>query len=172
MHVRRALALSLVTPLLLAGCSDGGEPEADPTPKMPETSSTTPSPSETVEEESPEEFIRRWVEAGDRMQVTGDTAAYKEMSPNCKPCLGFVKNVDAVYEAGGSAEFAGTEITRIRKHAPNPPTFDVRQEVPETVIRRSSDAPPQTLPAGSTEIRVILKRAGESWKVTYFGILS
>ena len=58
MHVRRALALTLAVPVLLAGCSEDPEPE----PKIPETTSSSPTPtpteSETPEAESPEDFIR------------------------------------------------------------------------------------------------------------------
>lgn len=173
MHVRRALALTLAVPILLAGCSN--DPEPEPEPKMPETSSSTPTPtpteSETPEAESPEDFIRRWVKAGDEMQVTGETAEYSSMSPNCKACQGFVDSVEEVYRAGGSAEFAGTRITGIERYAGDPPTYDVSQRVPETTIRRG-DGKTQTFPAGSTQIRVILKKAKAEWQVTYFGILS
>ena len=86
MDVRRAVALALVVPLLLAGCS-----EDEPEPKMPDPTPTSsePSPSptesETVEAESAEEFIRRWQAAGDEMQVTGDTTEYDAMTPRCRP---------------------------------------------------------------------------------------
>jgi len=172
MHVRRSLALAVVAPLLLAGCTD----DAEPTPKMPDptTSSSTPTPteSETPEAESAEDFIRRWVEAGDQMQVTGETDEYAAMAPNCQPCQGFVTSVEDVYSAGGSAEFAGTRVTDIRRYASNPPTYDVSQNVPETVIHHGDSGKTETLPAGKTRIRVILKRAKSEWLVTYFGILS
>nr|WP_300046928.1 hypothetical protein [uncultured Nocardioides sp.] len=172
MHVRRALALTLAVPALLVGCSDDPEPK----PKIPETTSSSPTPtptdSVTPEAESPEDFIRRWVEAGDEMQVTGETAEYDGMSPNCKACQGFVDSVEEVYDAGGSAEFAGTRITGIKRYASDPPTYDVSQRVPETTIRRGDSGETQTLPGGSTRIRVILKKSGADWQVTYFGILS
>lgn len=171
MHVRRALALTAVVPLLLAGCSDDPEPQ----PKMPDpppSSSPSPTASETVEAESAEEFIRRWVKAGDEMQVTGDTAEYAAMSPDCKPCQGFVSSVEDVYSNGGSADYAGTRITDIKRYAADPPTFDVGQSVPETVIRQGESGEVERLPAGDTRIRVILKRDKSDWFVTYFGILS
>ena len=87
MHVRRALALTLAVPILLAGCSDDPEPE----PKIPETTSSSPTPSptesETPEAESPEDFIRRWQEAADEMARTGETAAFMRLSKGCQACV-------------------------------------------------------------------------------------
>ncbi|RYB94784.1 hypothetical protein EUA93_10750 [Nocardioides oleivorans] len=171
MHVRRALALAVLAPLLLVGCSDDPEPK----PQMPETSTATPTEepteTETPEVESAEDFIRRWVKAGDEMQVTGDTAEYDAMTPNCKACQGFVESVEQVYAAGGSAQFAGTTVTKIRRYAAKPPTYDVSQDVAETVIKHGDTGKTETYPAGSTRIRVILKTTQSGWLVTYFGIL-
>ena len=170
MDVRRALALTLVLPLLLAGCT-----EDEPTPKMPDpptTPSSTPSPtaSETPEAESAEDFIRRWVAAGDEMQVTGETAKYDAMTPDCKACQAFVENVRTVYDAGGSAEFAGTTIVSITRMEEKPPTFDLMKEIPETVIREASGEV-RSLPPGRTTLRVTLGKVQGAWVVTHFGIL-
>lgn len=170
MHVRRLLALALSGPVLLAGCSD----EAAPTPKMPEpsTSSSTPTPteSETPEAESPEDFIRRWVKAGDEMQVTGETGEYSAMTPKCRPCQSFVANVEDVYEDGGRAEFAGSRIVQIKRMDDAPPTYNLTKDLPETIIHRSGGRT-ETLPGGRTTIRVTLGKANGSWVVTHFGIL-
>ena len=170
MHVRRALALTLAVPVLLAGCSD----DPEPTPKMPETTSSSPTPtpteSETPQAESPEDFIRRWVKAGDEMQVTGETAEYDAMTPKCKPCQAFVENVASVYEQGGSAEFAGSKIVQLKRVGGSPPTYDLTKDLPETVIKRA-EGEPETLPGGRTTIRVTLGKQDEQWVVTHFGIL-
>ena len=170
MHVRRALALVLAVPILLAGCSDDPEPE----PKVPEATSSSPTPtpteSETPEAESPEDFIRRWVKAGDEMQVTGETAEYAAMTPKCQPCQAFVENVADVYERGGSAEFAGSQIVRLKRVGGSPPTYDLTKDLPETIIRRA-EGEPETLPGGRTTIRVTLDTQGQQWVVAHFGIL-
>ena len=170
MHVRRALALSVVIPLLLAGCTD----DAEPTPQMPDptTSSATPTAteSETPEAESAEEFIRRWVEAGDKMQVTGETNEYDAMTPKCKPCQTFVANVEEVYSAGGNAEFAGSRIVQIKRMGDAPPTYNLTKDLPETTINRPNGKA-ETLPGGRTTIRVTLGKVDGQWVVTHFGIL-
>ncbi len=90
MHVRRALALTVLAPLLLAGCSDG-DPEPSPTPKMPDPTSASPSPteSETPEAESAEDFIRRWQAAADAMRRSGDAKETAEdghrLQSVCRP---------------------------------------------------------------------------------------
>ena len=123
MHVRRALALTLAVPVLLAGCSDDPEPK----PKIPETTSSSPTPtpteSETPEAESPEDFIRRWVEAGDEMQVTGETAEYRRIVAKCKAVRGVRRQVDDVYGQGGSVEFAGIRSQSAQADAAQPPTY-------------------------------------------------
>lgn len=170
MHVRRTLALAVVVPLLLAGCTD----EPEPTPKMPEPTSSSPTPSpsesETPEAESAEDFIRRWVEVGDEMQVTGETAEYDAMTPECEPCQGFVANVKEVYSTGGSAEFSGSRIIQIRRVGDAPPTYNLTKDLPETTINRPNGTP-ETLPGGRTTIRVTLGKVGGQWVVTHFGIL-
>jgi len=171
MDVRRTLALALVVPLLLAGCT-----EDEPEPKMPDPPSTSsePSPSptetETAEAESAEDFIRRWVAIGDEMQVTGDTAGYDAMTPRCRPCQSFVKNVEEVYEAGGSAEFAGSEIVDINLVGRKPSTLDVTKDLPDTVIHEGNGEQ-RTLPGGRTTIRVTLGKSGGEWVVTHFVIV-
>ncbi len=168
MHIRRALALALAVPLLLAGCSD--DPEQ--TPKMPDPTSSSPSPtdSETPEVESAEDFIRRWVEAGDEMQVTGETDEYDAMTPKCKPCQSFVDNVREVYDNGGSAEFAGSKILQIKRVGDAPPTYDLAKDLPETKIHRPNGKT-ETLPGGRTTIRVTLGKEQGRWVVNHFGIL-
>ena len=172
MHVRRLLALALAVPLLLAGCSD----EAKPTPKMPDSTSssptTEPSETETPEAESPEDFIRRWVKAGDEMQVTGKTKDYRAIThASCKACRAFEKAVRDVYDAGGSIEFAGTTVDRIVQREDAPPTFALTKTLPETVIRRGDATDPETLPAGETTLLVILDRVAGDWSVKYYGVL-
>jgi hypothetical protein len=172
MHVRRALALTLAVPVLLAGCSDD---EPAPTPKIPEPTSSSPTPTEAATEEpeaeSPEEFIRRWQAAGDEMQRTGDTSAYLRISPKCQACRSLAESVDDIYADGGRIEFAGAEVVRIRSAGAKPPTYDVGLRLPETVIYRSAAGDSETLPPGSMTIRVTLKEARGNWTVTHYGVL-
>ena len=107
MHPRRALALTLAVPLLLAGCSDDPEPE----PKIPETTSSSPTPTptetETAEAESPEDFIRRWAVVEAEMENTGRTAEYRKMSSECPACSELADLIEKYYEAGGFVEWDG-----------------------------------------------------------------
>jgi hypothetical protein len=172
MHVRRALALTLAVPLLLAGCSD----DTEPTPKIPDptTSSSTPTPteSETPEAESAEDFIRRWVKAADEMQVTGETDEYRSMiSRSCEACRSFLDSVEDVYGSGGSVEFAGSTINRITEREEEPPTYGVTKTLPKTVVNRGGSTEPEVLPAGRTTLLVILEGHDDGWTVSYYGVL-
>ncbi len=66
MGVRRTLAALVGAALLLAGCTDEPTPRFDPTPSpSPTESETTAEP----EAQSPEEFIREWVDLDREMQL-------------------------------------------------------------------------------------------------------
>ncbi len=174
MHPRRALALTLVVPLLLGGCSE----DPEPTPKMPDptTSSATPTATasetpETPEEETAEDFIRRWQAAGDQMQVTGETSAYLGLSPRCTACKSLAENVDEIYRGGGRVEFDGTKIVSLKRVGARPPTYDVGLELPKTVIYRGADDQPESLPSGGMTIRVTLEEGQDGWTVSRYGVL-
>ena len=168
MHVRRALALTLAVPVLLAGCSDETEPE----PKMPETTSSSPTPtpteSETPEAESPEDFIRRWVKAGDEMQATGKVQAFRALSKGCQACADLIRTVQEVYGAGGSIEFGGSKITLLRRVGKEPPTFELNMQTPQTIVRNAQDDVQDEYPAGTGKYVVTLAGRGDSWRVAHY----
>lgn len=169
MHVRRALALILAVPVLLAGCSDD---EPAPTPKIPEPTSSSPTPTEAATEEpeaeSPEEFVRRWVAVGDEMQTTGKVAEFERMSRNCQACAQVVAQVKSIYASGGSIELSGTKVAQLKRVAPTPPTFHVDLNTPETVIRSSSGAVDQRLPAGVGKYLLTLNGKPGRWYVAAY----
>lgn len=169
MHVRRALALALTVPLLLAGCSD----DPEPTPKMPDPTSSTPSPteSETPEAESAEDFIRRWQAASDEAQMSGDTEPYRSLTRGCVPCDGFASRVEQIYGAGGSIEFKGSTVLGIRSDGPDSNGHTVRVRSSRAIIVETKGAEPTTLAGGELRLHVFLRKAGESWLVGHYTIL-
>jgi hypothetical protein len=166
MHVRRALALAVVGPLLLAGCS--GDPE--PTPNIPDPTSSSPTPSptdsETPEVESAEEFIRRWVDVNTAMQATGDVGEYVALSRRCKPCKQTAERVEAIYANGGFIETEGWLIDRVidRTGSGDSPVLDLRITSTPTKYRESADAPTESFEGGRIVMRVRLND-GEPWQV-------
>ncbi len=168
MHVRRALALAVSVPLFLAGCTD----EAEPTPKIPDptTSSSTPSPTETEtpEAESPEEFVRRWVEVGDEMQASGDVSEFRKLSRNCQACAQVADQVESIYASGGSIDFAGTQVSLLERIASDPPTFHLDLKTPETIIRTKDGAVDQRLPKGTGMYLVTLNGKPGAWYVAAY----
>ena len=81
--VQRLLAsLACCGLLALAGCSDDSSSAGpDPSPSV-SSSEPSPSPTETEDAESPEEFVRRWVDVDREMQNSGDTDAYRRCHPS------------------------------------------------------------------------------------------
>jgi len=78
-------------------------------------SSGSPSAGETeaADDETPEEFVRRWVEVDREMQNTGDTQEFRSISRNCVPCKGLADQVDRIYAAGGYVRTDGFTIRRL-----------------------------------------------------------
>lgn len=167
MHVRRALALTVLAPLLLAGCSDG-DPEAEPTPKMPDSSSSTPTPteSESPEVESAEDFIRRWVEVDRAMQNSGKTGEYLSISAKCKTCVTVANRIRGIYEAGGSVRTKGLRILEVTDQSPSGGRriLDVKVESTPTVLKESATAEEERLPGGVLTYRMRLN-AGAPWQL-------
>lgn len=167
MHVRRALALSVLAPLLLAGCSDG-DSQSTPTPKMPESTSSSPSPSEseTPEAESAEDFVRRWVEVNTAMQNSGDAAEYRELSTKCKPCNQTADQIEGFYANGGWVKTKGWIIRKVvdRTGSGGAPVYDLQIDSSPTRYRESAGAEVQSLSGGPIVMRVRLN-ASAPWNV-------
>ena len=164
MHVRRALALTLAVPLLLAGCSD----DPEPTPKMPDptTSTPTPTPTETTEAESAEEFIRRWVEVNTAMQNTGDVEQYAKLSAKCRPCIQTAERIERIYANGGYVRTRGWIIQRVIDRSPETGgrILDLEIKSTPTEFIERAGAQPQSFSGGDIVIRVRLSRSAP-WQV-------
>ena len=166
MHVRRALALAVSVPLLLAGCTD----DPEPTPKIPDptTSSSTPSPTETEtpEAESAEDFIRRWVEEDRRMFETGETEAFLALGPNCDDCKEIAETVDRIYDAWGTVKWDGWTILELAPQGkPSANTFRFVVDSAPTRYRESASGPWKRLSGGRVVQLIVLEPVGASWEV-------
>ena len=166
MLVRRALALALVVPLLLAGCS-----EDEPEPKMPDPppTSSEPSPSptetETPEVESAEDFIRRWSDGLRRMQVTGDSQEFRSLGPTCESCLETADRIDQIYQSGGVIEWDGWTVLSIEPIGNSTREYRLLEESAPTRFRDSAGAPWKRLEGGRTPHVIELDPVGDSWVV-------
>lgn len=167
MHVRRALALTLTVPLLLAGCSDDPAPE----PKMPDptptSSAPSPTESETAEAESPEEFIRRWQAAALTAQNEGDTTAYRRMGPRCDPCSDFADNVDQIYADGGSVELSSLRVLSVEP-AKGAYQFRLTRMLGQTQVLDAQGNRQQSFAGGREVLNVFLEQVRGDWQVQNF----
>lgn len=167
MHVRRSLTAVAAAPLLLGlllGCQ-----EAEPTPKMPDPTASSASPTETptAEQESPEEFIRRWAAVNAEMQRTGKTEDFRLLGPDCEPCESLADRVEGIYASGGEIEWSGWTILKIRKVGHETlTTFRVEAKSAPTRYREESEGVWKELPGGRTSQQIDLTREQNSWVVT------
>ncbi|MCW2814200.1 MAG: hypothetical protein JWN84_1655, partial [Nocardioides sp.] len=166
----------------LAGCSSDPEPDVvEPTSEAPSTSTTEPisdpptsEPTSEAPAESAQEFIRRWHEVSDAMQLSGETNDYLAMGPACKPCAATAQVVERYYEAGGFIRFSGTQVSRISKlgNVGGSSEFDVARVTAPTEYKEASSGPLMTFPGGESTLRMRLKPMGDSWLVLDYSQLA
>ena len=153
-----ALALSSVV-LSLAACSDD-----EPGPKAaeePTAVETTP----VAEQETPEEFIRRWNDVLNSMQE-GDTGEWRSMTPECDGCARSADFIDEVYANGGYVKTDGRRVLSVKETSADESglVFSVRTKSAPTELRRSSTAPIERMDGGTAELQVRIKQDAATWK--------
>lgn len=163
MSVRRTVVALVGAGLLVSGCSDDPEPRFRPTdPPSPTEATTTAEP----EAQSPEEFIREWFEVGTEMQNTGETDAFRAMTPGCEPCENLAERVTQYYANGGFIQIESQEVSQVRPLSRR--EFSVMVNAATTTYKESVDSKRVTLPGGRNEFRVFLRQSGRGWLVTDF----
>ena len=151
-------ALTCCGLLALSSCSDDSSSSADP-----------PSPSPTQEAETPEAFVRRWVEVSNQMQNTGETKVYRSISRGCRPCMAVADQVEGYFEAGGYVKTGGWSISSVKFSKPGAEghvTATVEVESAPTEYKESADADAQTLEGGSVIELMTIKPRGAGWVLT------
>jgi hypothetical protein len=165
MGVRRSLAgipagiLGCSVALVLGACGGGDGSVADPP-----VSSTTSSPTESSQHESAEHFIRRWAAEDTRIQQTGDTSTFREMSRGCKGCLRLANLVDRIYEAGGFIHTQGWRVRVISHEGMN--TYLLKVLASPTTYSESKEGAVHHLPSGPAQFQLQLTSDDPSWRVT------
>jgi hypothetical protein len=160
--VQRLLAsLACCSLLALAGCSDDSSSAGpDPTPSA-SSAEPSPSPTETDDAETPEEFVRRWVDVDRKMQNSGDTDEYRRLSSKCRPCLEVAKQVEGYYSAGGYVKTDGWTSKTSRSSGATSVTIEVTSSPTEYV--ESAGGKVQRLEGGEGSYILSLQPTDESW---------
>ncbi|CUR55270.1 exported hypothetical protein [metagenome] len=167
---------ALVAPVLLlslAACTD--DPVA-PGPVTPSSPAESASPSaeaskDPLADETPHEFLRRWVEVQNEMEVTGDTDAFLALSHNCEYCTTFARRLRQIYGDGGWVKTKGWRITSIRREGKLPHgevSLDFFISSAPTSYAEDTSAKVQRLPGSrSIRYRIQMKPTSAGWVVTY-----
>jgi hypothetical protein len=164
MAVRRHLAGTLAVPLLLgpltmlSGCG-GDDSVADP----PVSSAPTSSPTQSPHRESAEHFIRRWAAEDTRIQKTGNTTTFRQMSRGCAGCQRLANLVEGIYSAGGYIHTKGWKVRRIASQGSGSYVLDVFAT--STTYTESAHGKIRHLPSGPARFQLRLHPTPESWRV-------
>jgi hypothetical protein len=166
--VKRFLAVFACCGLLaLSSCSDDSSSSADPPSPTPTSTSSQPSPTQEVE--TPEEFVRRWVEVSNEMQNTGETKVYRSISRGCRPCTAVADQVERYFEAGGYVKTDGWSISSLKLSKPGAAgrvTATVEVESAPTQYKESAEADAQALEGGSVIELMTIEPYSNSWVLT------
>lgn len=165
---RTLVVLGAILGLLGLPACTGDGPEPSPSPSA---SATSPSTSDTGSPapvaETPEEFIRRWIDVQTEMQNTGDTAEFRKLSKGCKPCSESADRIDQIYEAGGHVTTDGWTPTSFTNVGSVGRRVVARVEIENapTELIESAGAEVQTLRAGQGVIEFTLRESVPSFVV-------
>jgi hypothetical protein len=161
MALRRTFAGLLAVPgLLLAGCG-GDSSVADPPVRSSPTSSATSSPPA---HETAEHFIRRWAAEDTRIQQTGDTKRFREMSQGCRGCIRLANLVDRIYANGGFVRTRGWRVIKIDSAGNQ--TYELYVRSAPTTYANSNSSPVHHLPSGPAHFQLKVARSEDEWRVT------
>ena len=102
------------------------------------------------------------------MFVTGDTTAYRAMTPGCVPCAKLADRIEGYYAAGGWVKAKPWRVVSIKlvRNGKRDQTYYVDTEIPPAVVRDSSEHSPIRLPSGRPLLAPRLKRDGAIWVMT------
>ncbi|MEU4418677.1 DUF6318 family protein [Nocardia salmonicida] len=174
--LRRLVATTALLPLLLLpACSD----EEDPRPPINSPTSPTPTPSPTQSatvpaDETPEHFIRRWVEVSNAVQLTGDASPYRALTSNCDACDGFADALEKIYAEGGSVSTEGMKVTSLSLTGSGDATrtYKLNAVLAPTVVKDADGRTTKTFDGGPAFYLLELRREpNAAWRVISYGKL-
>ena len=116
--MRGIVAAGLVIAMTaLAGCTNDPEPRFEEPAESPSASESTssaaaePEPWEEKSKTGAVAFARRWVDALNEAQVSGDVERLRASStPRCVTCRDLTAQLEALYKAGGRMETRGWRV--------------------------------------------------------------
>jgi hypothetical protein len=153
----------------LSACSGDASSSAAERPVPATTTSSVPvEPSASAQPESPEEFVRRWVEVDRVMQNSGDTREYRQMSRRCRACAGLASQIEDIYARGGYVMTLGWTILSIKVSPPGPTgrvSLRMKIDAAPTEYVEAEGKPVQHLRGGVQEQSVTLSPRGGTWNL-------
>lgn len=170
MHRSTLAAATAAVALLLVGCTDEGSDP--PTATSPTTATTEPSPTDDTStdltvapaNETARQFIRRWVELNDQMQLTGDTTSFLHVSGHdCRSCRQLSAEVDRIYGEGGAIAVGATGV--LAMHHDGEDQWTVRLDGPPVSVTDAAGATTRAFEGGPYELVMYILKVDGRWIV-------
>lgn len=169
------LAATLVTIVVLAGCSADADPKVEPTESAEAPATTPPEPTNSPVVLGPEESVRAWIDARNILLLEGDSTRVEELSaPECTTCRWSVDPVKKVYREGGRFETSGWRVSSstIRSEGKREAVVALALVIPGGRTIPAIGAAPVTYSEEKRIVLVSVKAGNPSWLVTKLTYLS
>lgn len=172
LRTSRAAALALLAAFTLSACNGGDDPSepvstSTPSGTIETPSNTTPTVdplTEAPKGETAQQFIRRWVALGNKMQETGETEAFLAVAgPDCRSCRDYASQIDEIYAKAGSIKTMGSNVVTAKHEGGD--EWTVTLEGAPTTYVESKGAEEETLPGGRYELVLYIVEVDGTWIV-------
>ncbi|CUR57032.1 exported hypothetical protein [metagenome] len=165
---------ALVAPVLLLSLAACTEDPIAPEPVTPSSPAESASPSTEASKdplavETPQEFLRRWVEALNRMTATGETSAFLELGHGCRSCARSADLMGGIYRRGGWVRTDGWTLVKVIKvDQTRGPAVRIEFLISSasSTFKKSRRAETQTLEGGRVRYELTLRSLAAGWRAT------
>ncbi|WP_367303707.1 DUF6318 family protein [Nocardioides panacis] len=184
--VRRLAAVLVALAAAVSGCTDSAKPQPLPStsaaPSVSPSASTSPTAPVLPEEArgtsaaSAKAFARFYIDTVNFAARTGITADLATLgTPRCVSCSAIRKNINRIYNAGGTIRSSGWQLTTVAPVPKQPkrrPILDLGVLQPPEVVKQTNKGPTKRYKGGRQPMTMHLRWTLVGWSVERLDLVS
>lgn len=153
----------------LASCTGQDNPTPAPLPSPTQTETKTTEPVDK-DPSTPEEFLSLFVTTLNASISTGDTESFRGLfTKACSSCETITRNIEAVYDAGGSVESDGWELRDVQVLGPESggdTVIGFRAHLSEQRVLNGPAAEEEVRAASTVDFVMRVRETRQTWRAT------